>query len=151
MFHLVKRSTETQGVIFGLCDLRLWKSTPCLLETTLLWSVLQTSFENLQTPFTKYLHQHAPGMSCLHSPTLTRGLSWWPHLKNLMFPKEQRFDDWYNSFCFCQRYVIDSEKKRRHKLISQIQPCSPHSARCPILEADCWIDIGVGATREHGH
>lgn len=113
MFHLVKRSTETQGVIFGLCDLRLWKSTPCLLENTLLWSVLQTSFENLQTPFTKYLHQHAPGMSCLHSPTLTRGLSWWPHLKNLMFPKEQRFDDWYNSFCLCQRYVIDSEKKKK--------------------------------------
>lgn len=48
----------------------------------------------------------------------TRGLSWKSHLKSLMFPKEQRFDDCYKSFCLFQRYVIDSQREKRHKLIS---------------------------------
>lgn len=124
MFHLVKQSTETQGVVFGLCDLRLWKSTPCLLETALLWSALQTSLENFQTPFTKYSHQHAPGMSQLHSPSLTHVGSVEGHIwKAWCFQKSKDLiKDWHKFFWLCQRYVIDSQKEHRHKIFLKHPP-----------------------------
>lgn len=103
IFHLEKHGTETQGVIFGLCNLRVLKSSSCLLESTPLWSVLQISLENPQTPFTRYLHQHALGTPRLHSSTLnTCGLSRSPYLKSVIFPKERRLDGRYKFFYFHQ-------------------------------------------------